>query len=1570
MLLSAFAGIAAIIPPSAASHVHVAQTGSGESESAHASDNNVGPYVGSCIQGKSTVSVQYSTYDVGQTITFTLSVSSDSICTSTTADVTGSLIIGSTTVKTLSETDASGSTTYSCTPSSAGSISFHTHMSFTQGSTTYSSTSGTATITVNSDPSVSISASHNPADVGQSVSFSSSISGGTSPYSYAWTIYDGDSTSDSTLTTSSSSSFSYTFSSSSSYLVSLKVTDAAGESASTSMTETVDPALSISISETHNPSDEGQSITYDTSVSGGSGTYSSYSYVLYDGTSTSDSQLASGSSSSFSYTYDSTGSYLLTYSVTDSNSNTVSTSLTQTVNTDATVSISSSQNPTDVGKTVEFTSSVSGGTQPYNLTWSINGNSYYTKDVNASFAASGSYTIELTVRDAADYSVSKTITETVNSDPTVSASSNVSSGDVNYPIEFSSTPSGGTGSYLYSWSLNGQQISTSQDFSYSFSSSGSYTLTVTITDSVGVQSSASVTVKINSNPSISVSSSQDPTDVGNSVTFSSSESGGTGADTYVWIINGVQESTASSFSYSFSSAGTYYVNVTVTDSDGHTASYSLKEKVNPDPSVSINVMHNPTDAGIWANFSASVSGGTGPFNYSWTINGQTFTTEYVNYTFTASGTFPISLTVTDANGNTASVSVNEVVNADPSVTIQASYAKVDQGINDTFAASINGGTSPFNYTWTLGGKIVDYSAEFHMNFSATGTYTLNLTVVDSLGEQAFSSITIKVIAKPSALIEGPNKTDVSTTTYWEGYGSYGTAPYNYYWFINGVNTTSGLYLEYSFPDTGEYNISLLIVDSQGAKAYAYMNVTIEPIPKVEISESLNSTDVGIPVQFTSSISGGSPFFNYSWSVSGIGIVGYQFSLTYIFSQPGYYNVSLYVSDGSGNSASSSIGIRINLLPHVRIDARYSNIDPNVTDNFNSNITGGTPGFTYTWYINGTFEGNASSITWAFTKAGIYPVRLVVKDSQEISDSYSTDVTVASYPEASIISSSTDLDANVSDQFRASGFGGIGPYGYEWIIAGHEFDNSTVSYAFKTPGNYSVQLIISDSFGKDAFSSITVDVHPDPTVSVSWSGKPVVSKPFYLNANITGGISPYQISWIFPSGQHETGSTISHVFSSSGPETFEVQVSDQGGYTQTGNFTIDVGLYVAIAANRTSGLGPLSVAFSSSVLGGSDYAFNWTFSPGHYSLEQNPVYSFPAGNYTVHFEVTSANGAKGYDNITIFSLPPPVSISYSNDRNITQHFYFNATANWDAKSQYNMTWSMPNGQNIQGMDIKYKFPVYNELNTVIATFSYDGKTYTKTFTVRMIPAIPSISLSVPKDIPSGTMLSLNATASAPDSSSFAFSWNVNGTSYSGSPILVYFDSPGNYTISLTVTDSLGATKTIDAYINVITPGTSKSITISYTKTASGPMDYYTIQVHSLHGISTVEALVGTTIEPIKLVNESYSSSGTAGTYNLTLDQRDFNAGTYDISIVAFSNNSLSNSIKIHFSVTSQYSSSTFSLGDIISFFGGISNFIIVLLTLGGLVIAYASLRRADNPDVVIDSGGVGGKRKTIVLKGKR
>ena len=354
---------------------------------------------------------------------------------------------------------------------------------------TVGSNSESGTIVVYSyAPYITIS-SASAIDLGQSLSITTSITNGASPYTYSWS----SSGASGTFSSTTSASPTWIPSAAGTATLTVTVTQGNGETYSNSTTITIDPALSISISPSYNPADNGQDITYDTSVSGGSGTYSSYIYVLYDGTSTSDSELTSGTTSSFSYTYDSTGSYLLVYSVTDSNSNTVSASLTQTVNSDTSVAISSSQNPTDSGKTVEFTSSVSGGTSPYNYTWEANGNDYYTKDINVTFSSSGSYTIDLTVRDAADYSADASMSETVNSDPTVSASSNVSSADINYPIEFSSRPSGGTSPYTYSWTIGGTQVSTSQDFSYSFSTAGTYTVEVTLTDSIGETYSASVT---------------------------------------------------------------------------------------------------------------------------------------------------------------------------------------------------------------------------------------------------------------------------------------------------------------------------------------------------------------------------------------------------------------------------------------------------------------------------------------------------------------------------------------------------------------------------------------------------------------------------------------------------------------------------------------------------------------------------------------------------------------------------------------------------------------------------------------------------------------------------------------------------------------------------------------------------------------------------------------------------------------------------------------------------------------------------------------------------------------------
>jgi PKD domain. len=175
-----------------------------------------------------------------------------------------------------------------------------------------------------------------------------------------------------------------------------------------------------------------------------------------------------------------------------------------------------------------------------------------------------------------------------------------------------------------------------------------------------------------------------------------------------------------------------------------------------------------------------------------------------------------------------------------------------------------------------------------------------------------------------------------------------------------------------------------------------------------------------------------------------------------------------------------------------------------------------------------------------------------------------------------------------------------------------------------------------------------------------------------------------------------------------------------------------------------------------------------------------------------------------------------------------------------------------------MNISYKFPVYNEFNTVVATFTYNnGKTWVEDLTVQMIPAVPSLLFSIPRLIPVDTMLSLNATATAPDSDSFTYTWDIGGSSQTGQTQLYYFNHVGNFTISVTVVDGLGASATVVHSISVLALQTNSTIAISYSKVVKGPMDYFTIRVLSTNGIAAIEATLNTNQLTVSPINSTYT-----------------------------------------------------------------------------------------------------------------
>lgn len=125
-------------------------------------------------------------------------------------------------------------------------------------------------------------------------------------------------------------------------------------------------------------------------------------------------------------------------------------------------------------------------------------------------------------------------------DPSVTISSSQNPTDVHNSVTFTATPSTGFGSYTYQWYVDGMAISgaTSRTYTTSFASAGNQRIFVIIKDSAqtSVQSST-LNETVYSDPSVSISSSQNPTDIGNRVTFTASPSGGTGSYSYIWYLN-------------------------------------------------------------------------------------------------------------------------------------------------------------------------------------------------------------------------------------------------------------------------------------------------------------------------------------------------------------------------------------------------------------------------------------------------------------------------------------------------------------------------------------------------------------------------------------------------------------------------------------------------------------------------------------------------------------------------------------------------------------------------------------------------------------------------------------------------------------------------------------------------------------------------------------------------------------------------------------------------------------------------------------------------------------------------
>lgn len=443
------------------------------------------------------------------------------------------------------------------------------------------------------------------------------------------------------------------------------------------------------------------------------------------------------------------------------------------------------------GANGSLTANPTGGTAPYSYSW--NTTPIQTTQTISNLSA-GIYTV--TVTDANNCTTS--LTDTVINSGSLALTTSSTNTTCGLNNGTASVTPGGTPPYTYSWNTTPVQTTAS----INNLSAGTYT--VTVTDSTGCSSSASVTIA-SSTPISASATSTNVTCFGLNNGSATANANGTAPFTYSWNTTPVQTTqTASNLA-----PGTY--TVTVTDANNCTATANVT--ISQPSALSLGTSTtNETCNGANGTATVTVNGGTAPYSYSWNTTPVQTTSTAVSL---SAGTYTV--TVTDANNCVQTASVNIFNNGNTSVIVTPSQT-ICAGNSVTLTANANGGTAPYNFTWSPGNLTGN-----SITVSPTSTTVYTVVATDANNCSGSDTTTVTVNPIPNTVVTPTSVTicnGQSTTLTASG----GTS---YVWSTGGTNATETV----SPTSTTTYSVIAFNGNCMGNTATA--TVTVSPCLSID-----------------------------------------------------------------------------------------------------------------------------------------------------------------------------------------------------------------------------------------------------------------------------------------------------------------------------------------------------------------------------------------------------------------------------------------------------------------------------------------------------------------------------------------------------------------------------------------------------------------------------------------------------------------------------------------------------------------------------------------------------------------
>ena len=700
------------------------------------------------------------------------------------------------------------------------------------------------------------------------------------------------------------------------------------------------------------------------------------------------------------------------------------------------------------------------------------------------------------------------------------------------------------------------------------------------------------------------------------------------AAAWSWNFGDATTSNLQNPTHTYTTSGTYTVTLTVSYGPC-TNTVTMSNYIHVTQPVNFTFSGNPTtscNAPVTVNFTNTAVGAA---SYAWSFGDNgTASTSSASHTYTAPGSYTVSLSVANASGcvNTqtdsfyikignpsATIAVDSFHGCAP-VTIAFSTTSTTGGVvgyqwvwGDN---TPNSNTPNANHTYTTGGTYLPY-----LIVTTAGGCTYRVYAADSIkvGTRLIPNFVAtpltQCVNQPVSFVNETQGIGPNTTFIWD--------------FHDGQSTQTDP--THSFSDTGNYTITLT-VNNQGCisdtQRIKYVAIVV---PKAKFVYKINCNDP-TNITFRDTSSGAQTWL---WEF-GDGSTSTAKDTVHHFATAGSYTVTLVVTNlvtGCVDSVKETISVGVS---HVAFNSDVRSGCAPLTVNFADSSVNAS---SWLWYFG---DGSVSSLKnpqHIYHTPGKDTVTLIINPGGQCSDTLRMPNYITVYGIiGDMIADPTVGCSPLPVSFNDSSTSYLGTISsWKWYF-GVNNDSSTqrnTTYTYNAVGTYVATLVVKDSHG--CSSTLTKNISVKSVIAYFTSDTIVCPGEQVHFHNLSQNAGAY--FWTFGDGNTSIDSVPTHAYIHSGYDTISlVAISTVYGCRDTFRGPIPVHVDTPaldfVPSSTFAQCPPFPVQFTT-ISNRSDLQWMWYFGDGDTSTTRDPfhIYIYP-GYYDVTLVGTDSFGCSG------------------------------------------------------------------------------------------------------------------------------------------------------------------------------------------------------------------------------------------------------------------------------------------------------------------------------------------------------